>query len=52
MTERKVRKPLAAGSLTEEELAREIQKGIDDAKAGRVHTPEEVDAMLKEEFNL
>ncbi|MCM1578692.1 MAG: type II toxin-antitoxin system RelB/DinJ family antitoxin [Ruminococcus sp.] len=50
---------LFEGSMTREELDRELQKGIDSVKAGNYYTleefnamTEEIDARLVKEFNL
>lgn len=46
------KKPLALGALSDAELAAELQKGLDDLHAGRVHPAEEVFAELKAEFGI
>lgn len=45
-------KPKALGAMTREELSAEIQASIDSMKAGRVHTADEVDEILKKEFGI
>lgn len=42
------RKPLCVDEMTREELDRELEKGIDDIKAGRVYTLEESEALFAE----
>ena len=44
--------PLSIADMTPEQLAAELQKGIDSIKAGRVHSADEVDAILKKEFDI
>ena len=44
--------PLAEGALTREELDRELAKGMDSIKAGRVHTADEVDAFFEEKYSV
>ena len=46
------KKPLSMDSLTEAELNAEIQKGVDDIKAGRVRDAEEVFAEMQRKYNL
>ena len=43
--------PVALGALTKEQLDAELQKGIDSLKDGGF-TPDEIDAMMAEEFGL
>lgn len=38
--------PLAYGSLTKEQFDAEIEKGMEDIKAGRVYTADEVEAEI------
>ncbi|MCD7708630.1 MAG: type II toxin-antitoxin system RelB/DinJ family antitoxin [Clostridiales bacterium] len=45
-------KPLAVGAMTREQLDAELQRGIDDIKAGKVYSADEVDRMLAEEFDI
>ncbi len=47
-----VKKPVAAGSLTKEELDSEIQKGFDDMLAGKEHPAEEVFSGLRKKYEL
>lgn len=49
---RPIRKPIAEGALTREELDRELQKGYDSLKAGRLYSMDEIDEMLAEEFGI
>lgn len=44
--------PVAAGSLTKEQLDAELQKGIDDVKAGRVLYADEVEAEMRRRYGL
>ena len=46
-----VRKPVAAGALSREQLDSELQKGFDSAKNG-VYSDEEVDQILAREFGI
>ena len=46
------RKPLSADELTTEQLNAELQKGYDDVQAGRVHSADEVDAILRREYGI
>ena len=45
-------KPVALGALSDKEMKIELQKGLDDIAAGRVHPMEEVHAELKAEFGI
>lgn len=44
--------PLAYGSLTKEQFDAEIQKGMEDIRAGRMYSVEEVEAEMKRDFGL
>ncbi len=44
--------PLAMGSLSKAQFDFEIAKGVEDIKAGRVFTADEVEKELKSEFGL
>ena len=44
--------PVAYGSLTKEQFDAEIEKGMEDIKAGRVYSADEVEAEMKREFGL
>ena len=45
-------KPSAVNTLTREQLDAELQKGLDSIKAGKVFSPDEVDAALAKEFGI
>ena len=49
---RPIRKPIAEGSLTREELDRELQKGYDSMLAGRLIPIEEIDAEFEEKYGI
>ena len=42
--------PVAYGSLTKEQFNAEIEKGMEDIKAGRIYSADEVEAEIKREF--
>ena len=42
----------AYGSLTKEQFNAEIEKGMEDIKAGRVYSADEVEAEMKREFGI
>ena len=42
----------AYGSLTKEQFNAEIEKGMEDIKAGRVYSADEVEAEMKQEFGI
>ena len=42
--------PVAYGSLTKEQFNAEIEKGMEDIKAGRVYSADDVEAEIKREF--
>lgn len=44
--------PVAYGSLTKEQFNAEIEKGMEDIKAGRVYSADEVEAEMKQEFGI
>ena len=44
--------PVAYGSLTKEQFNAEIEKGMEDIKAGRVYSADEVEAEMKWEFGI
>ena len=44
--------PVAYGSLTKEQFNAEIEKGMEDIKAGRVYSADEVEAEMKREFGI
>lgn len=45
-------KPLSIEDLTTEQLNAELQKGYDSILAGRVHSADEVDAIMKREYGI
>ena len=45
------RAPLSISELTSEQLEAELQKGVDSVSAGKVHTADEVDELLRGEFD-
>jgi len=47
-----VRKPLVIDDLTTNQLNAELQKGYDSILAGRLHSAEEVDAILLKEYGI
>ena len=46
------RKPLSIDELTTEQLNAELQKGFDSIQAGRLHSADEVDAILHREYGI
>ena len=44
------REPIAIGGMSDEQVMKIVQTGVDDVKEGRVHSWEEVEAMLKERY--
>ena len=42
--------PVAYGSLTKEQFNTEIEKGMEDIKAGRIYSADEVEAEIKRDF--
>lgn len=46
------RKPLAIDELTTEQLNAELQKGFDSIQAGRLHSADEVDSILRKEYGI
>ena len=44
--------PLSYGSLSNEELNAELQKGVDDMKAGRVISADELEAEMKRRYGI
>ncbi len=45
-------KPLAIGSLTKEQFDEEMQKGMDDIKAGRVYSAESVEDEMRRIYGI
>jgi len=46
------RRPLTLDELTTEQLNSELQKGVDSITAGRMHSADEVDAILNKEYGI
>lgn len=46
------KKPAAIGSISREELDAELAKGYESAKRGRTYSADEVDQIMKDEFNI
>ena len=46
------RRPLSLDELTVEQLNAELQKGLDSVQAGRLHSADEVDAILQKECGI
>ena len=44
--------PLAIGSMTRDELDRELRKGVDSLRSGKSLSVEEVDAVLAREYGI
>ena len=44
--------PVSYGSLTKEQFSIEIEKGMEDIKAGRVYSADEVEAEMQQEFDI
>lgn len=44
--------PLTYGTLSKEELAAELQKGLEDIEAGRTRTFDEVEADMKQKYGI
>ena len=44
--------PVSYCSLTKEQFSIEIEKGMEDIKAGRVYSADEVEAEMKQEFGI
>ena len=47
-----VLKPIAYQALTKEQFNAEIEKGMEDIKAGKVYSADEIEAEMKREFGL
>ncbi len=45
-----VREPIATGDMSEEEVMKIVQTGVDDVKAGRVISLEDLEQFLKERY--
>ena len=46
------RKPLSLDELTTDQLNVELQKAFESMQAGRVHSADEVDAILRREYGI
>ena len=44
--------PLSYGSLTREQFDAEMEKGMDDVKAGRVYSADTIEAEMKRDFGV
>ena len=47
-----LRKPIAIGGMSREELDAELMKGMESVKSGKTYTVDEVDAELAREFSI
>ena len=47
-----LRKPIAIGGMSREELDAELIKGMESLKSGKAYTADEVDAELAKEFGI
>lgn len=45
-----VNKPIALGSITRDELDKELQKGLDSLRSGKSYSADEVDLFFAEEY--
>ena len=45
-----VNKPIALGSLTRDELDKELQKGLDSLRSGKSYSADEVDLFFAKEY--
>lgn len=45
-----VNKPIALGSITRDELDKELQKGLDSLRSGKSYSAEEVDLFFAKEY--
>lgn len=45
-------RPTTIGSLSREELDRELEKGLQSLEKGKAYTADEVDQLLKKEFHI
>ena len=48
----KVKKPMAIGQMARKQLDKELAKGIDSMKNGKLYCADEVDAELAREFGI
>lgn len=44
--------PIAYASLTKEQFDKEMEKGLDDIKAGRVYSADDIEAEMKKDFGI
>lgn len=44
--------PLSYGALTKEKFDEEIEKGMSDIKAGRVHSADDVESEMKRDYGV
>lgn len=45
-------KPIAAGTLTKEELEKELEKGVESSESEKTYTSEEVEEIMKDKYNF
>lgn len=45
-----VNKPIALGSITRDELDKELQKGLDSLRSGKSYSADEVDLLFAKEY--
>lgn len=45
-----VNKPIALGSITRDELDKELQKGLDSLRSGKSYSADEVDLFFEKEY--
>ena len=45
-----VNKPIALGSITRDELDKELQKGLDSLRSGKSYSADEVDQFFAKEY--
>lgn len=46
------KEPTAIGSMSRTELDAELTKGVESLESGKIHTADQVDAMLAKEFGI
>ena len=47
-----VNKPIALGSITRDELDKELQKGLDSLRSGKSYSADEVDLFFAKEYGV
>lgn len=47
-----ISKSLIIATITREQIDKELQKGVDSIKAGKIYSADEVDVLLEEEFDI